>query len=371
METVDCIVAGAGVVGLAIARRLALAGKEVLVLETEGRIGEHTSSRNSEVVHAGLHYAEGSLRQRLFPGAREMLYAYCEARGVPHRRIGKLVVARDDEEAGRLRLHLEHALRAGVHDARWLEEAEIRALEPGLACRAAYLSPSSGIVDSHALMLALQADLEAAGGRVVLRAPVEGGDAAAGGLVLRVGGAEPMTLKCGLFVNSAGHGAPGLARSIAGMPAGLAPKSWFRRGVYFSVTGPAPFQRLVYPVHGRSGLDIHAVVDLAGAVRFGPDTEWIDGIDYTVDPARAAAFYPAVRSFWPGLADGALQPAYAGIRPTIAGPGENSADFLIQGPASHGVAGLVNLFGIESPGLTASLAIGDYVAGLFGLANSV
>ena len=367
MDKVECIVAGAGVVGLAIARRLALAGKEVLVLEAEGRIGEHTSARNSEVIHAGLHYRKGSLRQKLFPGARDKLLAYCALRGVPHKRVGKIMIARTGEEAASLREHLDYAHESGVTDARWLEPAETRELEPNLVCKAAYLSPSSGIVDSHALMLAYQGDLEARGGRVVLRAPVEGGEITPDGVRLRVGGGEPTDIATQLLVNAAGHGATGLARSLAGMPPEKIPRNYYRRGVYFGVTGPAPFKRLIYPMHGAGGMDIHAVVDLAGAVRFGPDSELIDGLDYTVDPARAAAFYRSIRSFWPDLADGALQPAYAGIRPSITPPGEPMADFRVDGPADHGVAGLVNLFGIESPGLTASLAIADHVAGLPGV----
>jgi L-2-hydroxyglutarate oxidase LhgO len=361
-DEVECVVVGAGVVGLAVARALALAGREVLVLEQEPGIGMHTSSRNSEVIHAGLYYAQGSLRAKLFPRARDLMYAYCAEHGVPHRRIGKLFVARNEDEVPRLRSHMERAQAAGVDDVRWLAPAEARALEPNLQCSAAYLSPSSGIVDSHALMLAYRADLEAAGGVVVLRAPVEGGRVTANGFALDVGGAEAMTLNCRRLINSAGLGAPALARRIVGIPAEIVPPAYFRRGVYFTVTGPPPFQRLIYPVHGKSGLDIHAVVDLAGQVRFGPDNEWIARIDYSVDPARAAHFYPAIRSFWPDLADGALQPGYAGIRPTISAPGEAALDFQVRGPAAHGVRGLINLFGIESPGLTASLALAEHVA---------
>jgi L-2-hydroxyglutarate oxidase LhgO len=366
METADCVVVGAGVVGLAVARTLAVAGREVLVLEAESRIGEHTSSRNSEVIHAGLHYKTGSLRQRLFPRAAHLLYAYCADHGVPHRRIGKLVVARNAEEAQRLRQHMAHAIEAGVSDLEWLEPDQAQKLEPNLACRAAYLSPWSGIVDSHALMLAYRAELEGNGGVVALRSPVTGGAITSQGIEVSVGGTEPTTLRCKTLVNCAGHGAPPLARAIANFPASTVPPGYFRRGVYFSVTG-RPFERLIYPIHGPGGMDIHAVVDLAGNVRFGPDAEWVDRIDYSVDPARADAFYRSVRAFWPGLPDGALLPAYAGIRPKITGPDQPAADFVVQGPADHGIANLVNLFGIESPGLTASLAIGEYVAGLLGL----
>jgi L-2-hydroxyglutarate oxidase LhgO len=370
METADCVVVGAGVVGLAVARTLAVAGREVLVLEAESRIGEHTSSRNSEVIHAGLHYKKGSLRQRLFPRAAHLLYAYCADHGVPHRRIGKLVIARNPEEAQRLRQHMAHAIEAGVRDLEWLEPSEAQKLEPNLGCHAAYLSPRSGIVDSHALMLAYRAELESHGGTVVFRSPATAGAITPEGIEIRVGGSEPTTLRCKTLVNCAGHGAPPLARAFANFPTSAVPRGYFRRGVYFSVTA-RPFKRLIYPIHGADGMDIHAVIDLAGNVRFGPDTAWVDRIDYSVDPARAEAFYRSVRAFWPGLADGALSPAYAGIRPKITGPDEPAADFVIQGPADHGIPNLVNLFGIESPGLTASLAIGDYVAGLLGLAVPV
>ncbi len=361
-ETVECVVVGAGVVGLAVARALALGRREVMVLEQEPSIGAHTSSRNSEVIHAGLYYRKGTLRAQLFPRARDLMYAYCAEHGVLHRRIGKLVVARNAEEVPRLRSHMEAAFAAGVDDVRWLEPAEARMLEPNLHCHAAYLSPSSGIVDSHALMLSYRADLEATGGIVVLRAPVTGGRVTGNGFLLDVGGDEPSTLACRLLINCAGHGAPPLARSIAGIPPETIPPAYFRRGVYFTASGPPPFRRLIYPVHGKSGMDIHAVVDLAGGVRFGPDVEWIEHLDYSVDVGRAAHFYPAIRSFWPGLPDGALQPAYAGIRPTISGPGEPTLDFQVVGSDVHGVPGLINLFGIESPGLTASLGLAEHVA---------
>jgi L-2-hydroxyglutarate oxidase LhgO len=369
METTDCIVVGGGIVGLAVARTLAAAGREVLVLEAEPRIGEHTSSRNSEVIHAGLFYKKGSLRQYLFPQAAHLLYAYCAEHGVPHRRLGKIVVARNPHETEILRHHMAHAAEAGVGDLQWLEPDQAREMEPNLRCYAAFLSPSSGIVDSHALMLAYQAELESHGGTVVLRAPVTGGEVTPKGHRVSVGGAEPMTLGCKVLVNCAGHGAPSLARALAGLPATTVPRGYFRRGVYFSVNG-RPFKRLIYPVHSTSGgMDIHAVIDMAGNVRFGPDFEWVNGIDYSVDPARAAAFYPSIRTFWPDLPDGALAPAYAGIRPKITGPDEPPADFVIRGPGDHGVPNLVNLFGIETPGLTSSLAIAEYVVGLLGLAD--
>jgi L-2-hydroxyglutarate oxidase LhgO len=366
METVDCIVVGAGAVGLGVARTLATAGREVLVLEAEPRIGEHTSSRNSEVIHAGLYYKQGTLRQHLFPRAPRLMYAYCAEQGVPHKRLGKLVVARRPEEVDKLRHHMQHAAEAGLDDLEWLTPDQARELEPNLFCYAAYLSPSSGIVDSHALMLSYQGEVENHGGRVVLRAPVTGGEVMSNGIRVEVGGAEPTTLLCKTLVNCAGHGAPPLARAISGMPPDMVPRSFFRRGVYFSVTS-RPFKRLIYPMHGPGGMDIHAVIDLAGNVRFGPDVEWVDRLDYTVDPNRAEAFYRSIRTFSPELPDGALAPAYAGIRPKITGPDETPADFVIQGPRDHGIPHLVNLFGIESPGLTSSLAIGEYVAKMLGL----
>ena len=271
METTDCVVVGAGVVGLAVARTLAAAGREVLVLEAEPRIGEHTSSRNSEVIHAGLYYKKGSLRQHLFPRAAQLMYAYCAEHGVPHKRLGKLVIARTADEADHLRQHMTHATEAGLDDLQWLDPDQTRELEPNLACHAAYLSPSSGIVDSHALMLAYQAEVENHGGTVVLRAPVTAGAVTPQGIRVEVGGAEPMTLVCKTLINCAGHGAPGVGRAIAGLPANSVPRGYFKRGIYFSVTG-RPFKRLIYPIHGPGGMDIHAVIDLAGNVRFGPDS---------------------------------------------------------------------------------------------------
>ena len=274
------------------------------------------------------------------------------------------MVGRTSAEADRLKQHMEYARNAGVTDVRWLDMAEVRELEPELSCAAAYLSPSSGIVDSHALMQTYRAELESLGGSVAVNTPLERARVAAEGFEIETGGRDGMRLRCRTLINAAGHGAPALARAVDGLNPSLVPRNYYRRGVYFSVGGRPPFKRLIYPIHGSGGLDIHAVIDLAGGVRFGPDAEWIDGVDYTVDPARAERFYPAVRSFWPGLPDGGLQAAYAGIRPSISGPGEASRDFMIQGPNDHGVAGLVNLFGIESPGLTASLGIGAWVAGL-------
>jgi L-2-hydroxyglutarate oxidase LhgO len=365
-DTVDCVVIGAGVVGLAVARALALAGREVIVLEKERWIGAETSSRNSEVIHAGLYYPKDGQKARFCVAGREMLYAYCAERGVPHRRIGKLVIACNDAEIPILEDIWRKATANGVRDLEWVGGNEARALEPEATCARAFYSPSTGIIDSHGLMLAYQADLEAVGGMVVLRAPVLSGKVEGEGFSLAVGGAEPTTLRCRALINSAGIHAPGLARRIAGVPSSTIPRDFFCRGVYFTLSGRAPFRHLVYPVPEPGGLGIHVTLDLAGQARFGPDVEWIDQVDYGVDPRRGERFYAAIRRYWPGLSDGALQPGYAGIRPKISGPTEPAADFLIQGPAEHGIAGLVNLYGIESPGLTASLAIAHHVARLLG-----
>jgi len=367
-EAVECVVIGGGIIGLAVARALARAGREVLLLEKERWIGQDTSSRNSEVIHAGLYYPQGSLKARFCVAGRKALYDYCAERHVPHQRIGKFVVAVNDSEIAVLRKVIAHAEEAGVHDLEWIDGKDARAIEPQLNCVAAFHSPSTGIVDSHALMLAYQTDAEDAGAQIVLRSPVLEGRITDHGFSLEIGGAERMTLEAKLVVNSAGLYAPALARRIAGIPATAIPQDYYCRGVYFTLAGRAPFKRLVYPVPEHAGLGVHLTLDMNGAARFGPDTEWIDGIDYTVDPRRGDKFYAAIRSYWPGLSDGALQPGYAGIRPKISSPKEPAADFMLAGPESHGVPGLVNLFGIESPGLTASLAIADRVAALLAAA---
>ena len=370
-EAVECVVIGAGVVGLAVARALALAGHDVLVLEQERWIGSHTSSRNSEVIHAGLYYPQGSLKARYCVAGRRLLYAYCAERRVPHQRIGKLVVACTEHEVEVLRGVMQKAAANGVDDLAWIGGNEASALEPELSCLAAFHSPSTGIIDSHALMLAYEADAEAAGATVALRAPVLAGRVERDGFTLEIGGTEPMTLACEILVNSAGLEAPALARRIAGLPSATVPHDYYCRGVYFSLSGRTPFRRLIYPVPEAAGLGVHLTLDLGGQARFGPDTEWIDGIDYSVDPGRGERFYAAIRTYWPGLKDGALQPGYAGIRPKINGPRDPAADFVVQGPAEHGVPGLVNLYGIESPGLTASLPLADHVVRLFSAGAAV
>jgi L-2-hydroxyglutarate oxidase LhgO len=362
MERVECVVVGAGVVGIAVARALARAGREVLVLEAAEGIGTGISSRNSEVIHAGIYYPGNSLMARLCVRGKVLLYDFCREHGVPHRAFGKLIVATSAEESGQLDSIRARAAANGVDDLRKLTHAEARALEPNLACTAALLSPSTGVVDSHAFMLAMQGEAEAAGAMFVFHSPVEGGAVTDDGILLRVGGAEPMELLSRLVVNSAGLSAPALAHGIAGMPADRIPTPYYAKGNYFTLAGRSPFSRLIYPVPVAGGLGVHLTIDLGGQARFGPDVEWVDSPDYTVDARRADVFYDAVRKYWPALPDGALQPGYAGIRPKIVPPSVAKQDFCIQGAAAHRVPGLVNLFGIESPGLTASLAIAEEVA---------
>jgi L-2-hydroxyglutarate oxidase LhgO len=362
LEQVECIVAGAGVIGLAVARALALAGREVIILEAADRIGSETSSRSSEVIHAGIYYPPGSLMARLCVEGRALLYAYCQERAIPHRQCGKLIVASSEMELQQLSAIAAKAASNGVTDLRQISASEARALEPALVATGALLSPSTGIVDSHAYMLSLLGDAENAGAVLVCNSPVERGRATQHGIVVDVGGAEPTSLGCRLFVNAAGLAAPKLARRIDGMPPALVPKEYFAKGDYFSLVGRAPFSRLIYPVPVKGGLGIHLTLDLAGQARFGPDIEWVDTLHYEVDPAKAALFYAGVRRYFPDLKDGALLPAYSGIRPKIVPPGVAAQDFVVQGPAAHGVAGLINLFGIESPGLTSSLALAKLVA---------
>ena len=361
VEHVDCVVVGAGVVGLAVARALALAGREVIVLDQAEGIGTETSSRNSEVIHAGIYYPAGSLMARFCVAGRRALYPYCAEKGVPHQNCGKLIVATNAEEDSKLADIQRRATANGAEGMRILTRAEAMAMEPNLNCTSALLSPSTGIIDSPAYMLALQGDAENAGAVMVFYSPVTGGRARANVIEIDVGGAEPMRLRCNLLVNSAGLHAPRLAHNIAGMPAERIPGSYFAKGNYFTLAGKSPFSRLIYPVPVPGGLGVHLTIDLGGQARFGPDVEWIEEIDYRVDPSRADSFYAAVRTYWPDLKDGALQPGYSGIRPKTVPKGAPGQDFTVQGPQTHGIPGLINLFGIESPGLTASLAIADHV----------
>ena len=360
-EQVDCAVIGAGVVGLAIARELALAGREVIVLEAADAIGTHTSSRNSEVIHAGLYYPKGSLKARFCVAGKTLLYDYCASHGVPHNNIGKIVVAVTADEIATLKSYVQKAECNGVPDLRWLTREELRDLEPAVECIAGFLSPSTGIVDSHALMLAYQGDAENSGATVAFKSPVESGTVRSRGIVLNVGGNEPMTIACRSVINSAGLFAQDIARSIEDVPAPGIPPQYFAKAHYFTLSGKPPFRRLVYPVASNAHLGVHVTVDMAGQIRFGPDVTWVEAVDYSLDHAREPLFYEAIRKYYPGLKDGQLQPGYTGIRPKVSGPGEPAADFIIRGPRDHGVAGMVNLFGIESPGLTASLAIAAYV----------
>jgi L-2-hydroxyglutarate oxidase LhgO len=366
MDKVECVVIGAGVIGLAVARRLAREGREVIVLEEAEGIGTVTSSRNSEVIHAGIYYKSGSLMARMCVSGKRMLYRYCADHGVPHKNCGKLIVATTAAEAEKLQSIRAHAEANGVLDMQTLSAEAARALEPALNCTAALLSPSTGIIDSHSFMLALRGDAEEASAAFAFHTPLLHAKAAAGSIELDVGGEAPMTLECHLLVNAAGLNAPMVARGIDGMPPELIPRAYLAKGNYFSCNKKAPFSRLIYPVPEPGGLGVHLTLDMAGQARFGPDVEWVDSIDYAVDPARAERFYPAIRKYWPSLPDGALMPSYSGVRPKIVPPAVASQDFLIQGPKDHGVAGLINLFGIESPGLTSSLAIADYVGGLAG-----
>jgi L-2-hydroxyglutarate oxidase LhgO len=364
-ETVDCVVVGAGVVGLACARALALAGREVVIVEAEGAFGTATSARNSEVIHAGIYYPTGSLRAALCVRGKALLYALCMSHGVNHRRCGKLIVAQNEAEHAQLRIVHQRAEANGVHDLQWLTRDEALALEPQLHCASALLSPSTGIIDSHGLMLALLGEAEAHGAMLALRSPVERAAAVDGDIELQVGGETATRLRARAVINSAGHGAPVLAAATRGLAHEHVPPRYFAKGCYFTLTGAAPFSHLVYPAPGESShLGVHLTLDLAGQARFGPSFRWVDALDYTVDESEADHFYGEVRRYWPGLKDGALQPGYTGVRPKIRGPGEPAQDFRIDGPATHGLPGLVNLFGIESPGLTASLAIAERVAAM-------
>ena len=367
METIDCAVIGAGVIGLAIARRLALAGREVIVLEAESSIGNHTSSRNSEVIHAGIYYPTGSLRARMCLAGKLALYRYCAERAIPHRRIGKVIVATAADEIGTLRKYQQQAEQNGVDDLHWLSTDEVHALEPNVNAVAGVLSPSTGIIDSHSLMLAYQGDAENRGASVVFQSPVAGGHVTANGVNLEVGGSEPMRIRARCVVNAAGLTAPAVARSIVGVPTATIPGQYYCKGHYYVLSGKAPFKRLIYPVGSGLWHGVHVTLDLGGQVKFGPDLHWQDDADYGFDESREGAFYDAIRHYYPQLADGALRAGYTGIRPKITAQGEPAADFIIQGPRDHGVAGMVNLYGIESPGLTLSLAIADHVAALLEL----
>ncbi len=367
MERIDALVIGAGAVGLAVGRALALAGREVIVVEAANGIGQGVSSRNSEVIHAGLYYTPGSLKARLCVRGKELLYALCASHGVPHRKCGKLVVATAEAQHAALQTLAQKAAANGVA-VQLLESAAARDLEPELACTAALWSPSTGIVDSHALMLALQGDMETAGGLLALQSRVAGAVFEPGrpARVQVVASDGDFEIEASTVVNAAGLHACLLARRFLGLAADQVPQANYAKGSYFTLPGRSPFSRLIYPAPVDAWLGVHVTLDLGGQAKFGPDLEWLDvsspeAIDYTVDPARAAPFEAAIRRYWPGLPAGALMPGYSGVRPKIHGPGQPAPDFRVDGPARHGVAGLVNLFGIESPGLTSSMAIAEEV----------
>ncbi len=369
MERTGAVVIGAGVVGLACARALARRGIETLIVERHGSFGSETSSRNSEVIHAGLYYPTGSLKAELCVAGQALLYDFCQRHGVAHRRCGKLIVAHSSAQEGRLQALHDTSLANGVSELHWLDRRAAQALEPQLQCSAALHSANTGIVDSHALMLALLGDAEAHGANLAVHSPVLAAELATDGTQahrLYIGGSEPLTLACDLLINAAGLSAPQLAGQFAGLPRQHIPTAHFAKGNYYTLAGRAPFSRLIYPLPEAGGLGVHLTLDLGGQARFGPDVEWLNEYrdeqpDYQVCPQRAETFYAEVRRYWPQLPDHALTPAYAGIRPKIVGPGQTAADFVIQGQHTHGIAGLINLFGIESPGLTASLAIAERV----------
>jgi len=360
MSDADVLVVGAGVIGLAVARALALEGRSVVVVEARGGIGEETSSRNSEVVHSGIYYPTGSLKARLCVRGRRLLYEYLSSRGVPHRKCGKLIVAADADEFTGLATLKNRGEANGVEGLELISATHARALEPALSCVGALLCPETGIFDSHAYMLSLQGEAEAAGAVFAFHAPFVAARRETGGFEVEIGGADPMRLTVGALVNAAGHAASRVARAAGAE----APPTLYAKGSYFEVAGRSPFQRLIYPAPQTHGLGVHLTFDLTGRMRFGPDVEWVEAPQYVVNPARAAGFDAAIRRYWPDLPEGALAPAYAGVRPKLSGPDQPAADFRIDGPDAHGVPGLVNLLGIESPGLTSSLAVAEEVAAL-------
>lgn len=362
-DQLDCVVVGAGVVGLAVARSMALAGREVVVLEAEPDIGMHTSSRNSEVIHAGIYYGDDTLKARLCVEGRALLYQYCEDRQIPHQRIGKLIVASHAAERAKLEAIQSQAMKNGVDDLSFVDGVRIQELEPAVVCEAGLLSPSTGIIDSHSLMISLQADIEASGGTVLTHNRIAGVEVTPSGFGITVEGVAE-TFDCRTFINAAGLWAADVAGEIRQFDTKHIERVRFAKGHYFAYQGKSPFNHLVYPIPTDDGLGVHATNDMGGSAKFGPDVEWVDSIDYAFDESRKDRFVESIRKYFPDIDETKLVPAYTGIRPKLSGPDMPARDFVIQGQSQHGVAGLVNLFGIESPGLTASLAIGDYVRDL-------
>ena len=361
MDRIDCVVIGAGVVGLAIARALALAGKDVIILEVEDSFGVHTSSRNSEVIHAGIYYQNKSLKAQLCVSGKKMLYEYCEQRNIPFKRTGKLIVATNESEVVTVKDYIKKAEENNVDDLIWLDKNQVADLEPDIKCVGAVFSPSTGIIDSHTYMLSLLGDAENAGSVIVYNTPVESVKASKEGFLIQTGGPAAFELQADTLINAAGLNACDLAHSISELNKAFIPKPYFAKAHYYSLSGRSPFKHLIYPVAHKASLGVHVTIDMGGNARFGPDLEWVDDIDYSFDNSREEAFYDAIRQYWPSVKREWLQPGYTGIRPKISGPTDPAADFLIQGQKEHAVKGLVNLFGIESPGLTASLAIANVV----------
>ena len=360
-ETTDTVVIGAGVIGLAIARQLALSGREVLVLEANESFGQETSSRNSGVIHAGIYYPPGSLKAKCCVQGKQHLYAYCVERNIPHLCCGKLIVTSSEDQQSRLQSLQQNAISAGVDDLEWLNRADVANLEPDIRATAALYSPSSGVVDTHELMLSLLADLEAAGGTLVTHSKVLGGRSSGEGIELKVDSGGESTLLAANVINAAGHGAAAIAGNISGLAAHSVPEVYPVRGHYYEHSGKLPFSRLIYPLPQDTGLGIHATIDLGGQGRFGPDAEYCEKVDYSFDESRKSAFIDAIKTWYPGLDETRLQPGYVGVRPKLQGPDEGFADFVISSPGDHGVKGLVNLFGIDSPGLTSCLALAEVV----------
>ncbi|OWS69056.1 NAD(P)/FAD-dependent oxidoreductase [Polynucleobacter campilacus] len=371
MEQVDCVVIGAGVVGLAVAREMALQGRETILLEREGSFGTISSARNSEVIHAGIYYPKDSLKAKLCVEGNRLLYEYCRTHLVGTRPYGKLIVA-EDSQIDDLQAILYKAQNNGVPDIKMISGEEAKQLEPKLKCSAAILSASTGIIDSHAYMLSLLGGFEDAGGMIAYHSPLISarpiGQGAEGGFELSIGGPDGMKLQTKLLINCAGMSAPAVAQKIEGIEKDQIPKAYFAKGNYFSLSGKSPFTHLIYPIPEPGGLGVHLTLDMGGQAKFGPDVEWLDidneeQIDYTVDPKRGEGFYEAVRRYWPELKDNSLQPDYSGVRAKIVPPNSAAEDFCFNTPQDHGLQGLYNLYGFESPGLTSSIAIARYLEG--------